>query len=106
MTAEALCLSANDWALSAIVVLAVGVAAAFVADKYRARALLWLTSIGGASMILDGLGRTADPLDFLRNPDAGWQQIVSPRGSLSALRDGLSSATFFAEKLGIEKTAV
>ncbi|WP_370185380.1 DUF4203 domain-containing protein [Rhodococcus wratislaviensis] len=95
----------NNWALSAIVVLAVAVAAAFLADKYRARALLWLTSIGGASMILGGLGRTADPLDFLRDPNAGWQQVFSTLAWIAISVAGwIVQRRLFADKLGIETT--
>ncbi|MFC4603269.1 DUF4203 domain-containing protein [Rhodococcus kronopolitis] len=67
----------SNWALSGIVIVSVGVASAFLADRYRARALLWLTSIGGASMILGGLGRTTDSLAFLHDPAEGWEQVTS-----------------------------
>jgi hypothetical protein len=93
----------NNWALSGIVILAVAVASAFLADKYRARALLWLTSIGGASMILAGLGRTSDTLAFLHEPEAGWEQVTS-----TVLWIALSAAGWivqrrlFADKLKIQ----
>ncbi|MQP33225.1 DUF4203 domain-containing protein [Rhodococcus erythropolis] len=97
----------NDWALSAIVILAVAVAAAFLADKYRARALLWLTSIGGASMILNGLGRTTDALEFLRNPQPGWQQIFATAAWIALSVAGwIVQRHLFADKLGIKNTLV
>lgn len=97
----------NDWALSAIVILAVAVAAAFLADKYRARALLWLTSIGGASMILNGLGRTTDALEFLRNPQPGWQQIFATAAWIALSAAGwIVQRHLFADKLGIKNTLV
>ncbi|WP_226435598.1 DUF4203 domain-containing protein [Rhodococcus yananensis] len=93
----------NDWAVSAIIIVAVAVAAAFIADKYRARALLWLTSIGGASMILNGLGRTADPLGFLHDPNPGWQQIVSTAAWIALGTAGwLIQRRLFADKLDIK----
>jgi hypothetical protein len=102
-TADVLQPGDNNWALSAIVVLAVAVAAAFLADKYRARALLWLTSIGGASMILNGLGRTVDPLGFLRDPNPGWQQVFSTLAWVAISVAGwIVQRRLFAEKLGIE----
>ncbi|TLF77372.1 TMEM198/TM7SF3 family protein [Nocardia cyriacigeorgica] len=96
----------KNWALSMIVALAVCVAGAFLAQKFRARALLWLTSIGGASMILSGVARMSDSLEFLRSPDAGWQQITSTLAwiGLSVL-GWITQRHLFAEKLGIEHLA-
>ncbi|MFE7720954.1 DUF4203 domain-containing protein [Nocardia rhizosphaerihabitans] len=93
-------------ALSMIVALAMCVAGAFLAEKFRARALLWLTSIGGASMVLSGLGRMSDSLAFLREPDTGWQQVTSTLAwiGLSVL-GWITQRHLFAEKLGIEHLA-
>lgn len=94
----------KNWALSTIVVVAVCVAGAFLADKFRARALLWLTSIGGASMILSGLGRMGDALSFLREPDSGWQQVFATLAWIGLSVAGwLVQRRLFAEKLGIER---
>ncbi|MFD1815509.1 DUF4203 domain-containing protein [Rhodococcus gannanensis] len=94
----------NNWALSAIVILAVGVAAAFLADKFRARALLWLTSIGGASMILTGLGSMTGALEFLRHPEAGWQQVTSTLAWIGLSVAGwIVQRRLFPEKLGIDR---
>ncbi|GEM32684.1 hypothetical protein NN3_36910 [Nocardia neocaledoniensis NBRC 108232] len=94
-------------ALSMIVALAVCVAGAFLAQKFRARALLWLTSIGGASMVLSGLGRMSDSLAFLRDPEPGWQQVTSTLAwiGLSVL-GWITQRHLFAEKLGIERLVV
>ncbi|MBF6133147.1 DUF4203 domain-containing protein [Nocardia otitidiscaviarum] len=93
----------KSWALSMIVVAAVCVAGAFLADKFRARALLWLTSIGGASMILSGIGRIADPLTFLRDPDPGWQQATATLAWVGLSVVGwITQRHLFADKLGIE----
>lgn len=93
----------KNWALSMIVALAVGVAGAFLAQKFRARALLWLTSIGGASMILSGLALMSDSLTFLRSPEPGWQQVTATLAwiGLSVL-GWITQRHLFAEKLGIE----
>ncbi|MFC4125313.1 DUF4203 domain-containing protein [Nocardia rhizosphaerae] len=93
-------------ALSMIVALAVCVAGAFLAQKFRARALLWLTSIGGASMVLSGLGRMGDSLHFLRDPEPGVQQVTSTLAwvGLSVL-GWITQRHLFAEKLGIERLA-
>ena len=93
----------NNWALSGIVILAVAVASAFLADKYRARALLWLTSIGGASMILAGLGRTSDTLSFLHEPEAGWEQVTSTLLWIALAAAGwIVQRRLFADKLKVQ----
>ncbi|UGT44243.1 DUF4203 domain-containing protein [Nocardia yamanashiensis] len=96
----------KNFALSMIVALAVCVAGAFLAEKFRARALLWLTSIGGASMVLSGLGRMSDSLAFLRNPDPGIQQVTVTLAwiGLSVL-GWITQRHLFAEKLGIQHLA-
>ncbi|MDF2848735.1 MAG: hypothetical protein K0R97_2717, partial [Oerskovia sp.] len=45
----------GNWVLAAIIVIAVAAACGFLADRYRRRALLWLTTIGGAGIVLGGL---------------------------------------------------
>ncbi|AUH67886.1 MULTISPECIES: hypothetical protein [Gordonia] len=93
----------NSWAASAIIIVAIAVAAAFCADKYRARALLWLTSIGGASMVLIGVGRAFEPLNWVDSPDSAAASITS-----NALWIALSVAGWiiqrrlFADRLGIK----
>ncbi|MFF0546086.1 DUF4203 domain-containing protein [Nocardia thailandica] len=95
-----------NWALSMIVVLAVCVAGAFLADKFRARALLWLTSIGGASMILAGVSRFDDSLNFLSHPAEGWQQVASTLCWIALSVAGwVTQRHLFAERLGIQHLA-
>ncbi len=95
----------NNWALSGIVILAVGVAAAFLADKFRARALLWLTSIGGASMMLTGAGGVIGGLAFLRHPEPGWQQVTSTLVWIALAAAGwIVQRRLFPEKLGIQRS--
>ncbi|MGS2806080.1 DUF4203 domain-containing protein [Nocardia sp. MW-W600-9] len=92
--------------LSMIVALAMCVAGAFLAQKFRARALLWLTSIGGASMVLSGAALMSDSLEFLRHPEAGWEQVTATLAwiGLSVL-GWIVQRHLFAEKLGIEHLA-
>ncbi|MFD4443591.1 DUF4203 domain-containing protein [Nocardia sp. NPDC058519] len=93
----------KNFALSMIVALAMCVAGAFLAQKFRARALLWLTSIGGASMVCSGVARFSDSLSFLRDPEPGWQQVTATLAwaGLSIL-GWITQRHLFAEKLGIE----
>lgn len=97
----------KNFALSMIVALAMCVAGAFLAQKFRARALLWLTSIGGASMICSGVARFGDSLTFLRDPEPGWQQVTATLAwaGLSVL-GWITQRHLFAEKLGIEHLVV
>ncbi|WP_228001630.1 DUF4203 domain-containing protein [Nocardia australiensis] len=96
----------KNWALSMIVTLAVCVAGAFLAEKFRARALLWLTSIGGASMVLSGLGRMSESLSFLRAPAPGWQQVSATLAWIALSVAGwIVQRHIFAEKLGIQRLA-
>lgn len=95
----------GNWVLAAIIVIAVAAACGFLADKYRRRALLWLTTIGGAGLVLGGLARVApDPLGFLRDPSAGWEQVVSFLAwAALALAGWLVQRRLFAKRLGIER---
>jgi hypothetical protein len=68
----------SNIALSVVVVVAVALACGFLADRYRNRVLLWSTAIGGAGLVLSGLGLIApDVLGFLRDPQAGVEQVTS-----------------------------
>ncbi|MFC9790228.1 DUF4203 domain-containing protein [Rhodococcus sp. NPDC127528] len=94
----------NNWAVSAIVIVAIAVAAAFLADKYRARALLWLTSIGGASMMLTGIGLTTNALSFLHQPNPGWEQVTSTLLWIALSAAGwIVQRRLFPEKLGLQR---
>ncbi|MEK8225385.1 hypothetical protein NKG05_03480 [Oerskovia sp. M15] len=84
----------GNWVLAAIIVIAVAAACGFLADKYRRRALLWLTTIGGAGLVLGGLGRvslTTSPSCATR-PSGGSRSSRSSRGRRSRWRAGWCSA--------------
>ena len=64
--------------LTIIVVVAVAVVFGLLADRYRSRVLLWSTAIGGAGLILSGLGLIwPSSLGFLAHPQAGVEQVTS-----------------------------
>jgi hypothetical protein len=61
--------------LGIVVVLALAVLGAELAVRFRRRALLWETALGGASIILSGLAiMWPSVLGALGHPDEGWQQ--------------------------------
>ncbi|GIG23011.1 hypothetical protein Cch01nite_37350 [Cellulomonas chitinilytica] len=63
--------------LGVVLVAAVAFLSAFLAEKYAKRMLLWLTALGGASIILSGLGILWPAVfDVLRHPDDGVEQTV------------------------------
>jgi len=97
---------AENWVLAAILVVAVAAACGFLADRYRRRALLWLTTIGGAGIVLGGLGRVSpDTLGFLRDPSPGWEQVVSFLAWVAlAVAGWIVQRRLFAKRLGIENT--
>ena len=64
--------------LAAVVVVATALVFGFLADKFRERVLLWATAIGGAGLILSGLGLIwPDSLGFLRQPGPGSEQVLT-----------------------------
>lgn len=68
----------NTVLLAAVVVIAVALVTGLLADRYRERALLWATALGGAGLVLSGAGLLwSGGLGFLRDPGAGWQQVLS-----------------------------
>jgi len=63
--------------LGVVLVVAVAFLSAFLAEKYAKRMLLWLTALGGASIILSGLGILwPAAFEFLRHPDDGAEQTL------------------------------
>jgi len=80
--------------LAVVVVVATAIAFGFLADRYRGRAILWATAIGGAGLIISSLGYIwPDTLGFLRQPEAGIQQVTS-----TVLWVGLSGAGWFTQR--------
>lgn len=68
---------ATSAVLGVVVVLALAALAAELAHRFRRRALLWETSLGGAAVILSGLGLMwPGALGLFAHPDEGWQQVV------------------------------
>ncbi|MCF8587491.1 DUF4203 domain-containing protein [Gordonia liuliyuniae] len=93
----------NSWSASAIIVVAVAISAAFAADKYRERALLWLTSVGGAAMVLHGLGRAVDALDWLRSADSTAGEVAGTAAWVGlSLAGWIVQRRLFAERLGVK----
>ncbi|MBT0993241.1 DUF4203 domain-containing protein [Cellulomonas sp. DKR-3] len=63
--------------LGIFVIATTAFASGMLAEKYTRRALLWLTALGGASIILSGAALLwPEAFDFLAHPDEGWQQTV------------------------------
>ncbi|QSE78959.1 DUF4203 domain-containing protein [Rhodococcus koreensis] len=92
-----------SWILSGIVIVALAVACGFVADRFRARALLWLTALGGASLVLTGLGLAVPPLGFLEDPNEGTQQFFATLIWIVVAAAGwLTQRRLFPEKLRID----
>ncbi|MCF8571036.1 DUF4203 domain-containing protein [Gordonia sp. HY002] len=92
----------NSWAASGIIIVAVAAAAAFAAEKYKARALIWLTSIGGAAMILHGLGRAFDALDWLRSADTTAGEIGGTAAWIGVAVTGwVVQRRLFADRLDV-----
>ncbi|MDM7855309.1 DUF4203 domain-containing protein [Cellulomonas alba] len=61
--------------LGVVVVLALAALGAELAVRFRRRALLWETALGGASIILSGLAiMWPSVLGAFAHPDDGWQQ--------------------------------
>ncbi|MEV0948518.1 DUF4203 domain-containing protein [Rhodococcus sp. NPDC049939] len=92
-----------NWILSGIVIASLAVACGFIADRYRARALLWLTALGGASMVASGLGLTISALNFLDNPSEGAQQVFATLIWIAVAAAGwLAQRRLFPDKLRID----
>ena len=80
--------------LAVVVVVATAIVFGFLADRYRGRAILWATAIGGAGLIISSLGYIwPDTLGLLRQPEAGIQQVTS-----TVLWVGLSGAGWFTQR--------
>jgi len=80
--------------LAVVVVVATAIVFGFLADRYRGRAILWATAIGGAGLIISSLGYIwPDTLGFLHHPEAGIQQVTS-----TVLWVGLSAAGWFTQR--------
>ena len=62
--------------LAVVFIPAVAVAGGWLAEKSRDKFVAWGTSIGGAALVLAGLGVLATGLAWLRDPKETWQAVV------------------------------
>lgn len=62
--------------LAIVFIPAIGIAGGWIAEKTRERFVAWGTSIGGAALLLAGLGVSVSSLSWLRDPNEAWQAIV------------------------------
>ena len=62
--------------LAVVFIPAVAIAGGWLAEKSRDKFVAWGTSIGGAALVLAGLGVLVSSLAWLRDPHEGWQAIV------------------------------
>ncbi|NYF98314.1 DUF4203 domain-containing protein [Janibacter cremeus] len=62
--------------LAVVFVPAVALAAGWLAEKARERFVAWGTAIGGAALVLSGLGVLVAGLAWLRDPTEQWQAVL------------------------------
>ena len=62
--------------LAIVFIPAVAVAGGWLAEKSRDKFVAWGTSIGGAALVLAGLGVLVSSLAWLRDPSETWQSVV------------------------------
>ncbi len=62
--------------LAAVFIPAVAIAGGWVAEKSRDRFVAWGTSIGGAALVLAGVGVLFTSLAWLRDRGESWQAVV------------------------------
>jgi hypothetical protein len=62
--------------LALVFIPAIGIAGGWVAEKTRERFVAWGTSIGGAALVLAGVGVLVSSLSWLRDPTETWQSVV------------------------------
>jgi hypothetical protein len=62
--------------LAIVFIPAIGIAGGWLAEKTKERFVAWGTSIGGAALVLAGLGVLVSGLAWLRDPTESWQAVV------------------------------
>ena len=62
--------------LAIVFIPAIGIAGGWLAEKTKERFVAWGTSIGGAALVLAGLGVLVSGLAWLRDPSETWQALV------------------------------
>jgi hypothetical protein len=67
----------SSWVLAVVFVPAVAVVFGFLADKLERRFLIWATALGGAAMVLAGVGALGvSALHLFKRPDGAGQSIL------------------------------
>ncbi|MGB8381185.1 MAG: DUF4203 domain-containing protein [Dermatophilaceae bacterium] len=70
--------SSNSVIVAVVFVAAVAFICGWMANRWHARVVLWLTAIGGAALALTGLGRIwADPMHALSSPQTTTETSIS-----------------------------
>jgi hypothetical protein len=62
--------------LAIVFIPAIGIAGGWLAEKTKERFVAWGTSIGGAALVLAGVGVLVSGLSWLRDPSEAWQAVV------------------------------
>jgi hypothetical protein len=62
--------------LAVVFIPAIAIACGWLAEKSRDTFVAWGTEIGGAALVLAGLGVLVSGLAWLRDPTQGWQAVV------------------------------
>ena len=62
--------------LAVVFIPAIAIAGGWIAEKSRDKFVAWGTSIGGAALVLAGLGVLVSGLAWLRDPTESWQALV------------------------------
>jgi hypothetical protein len=62
--------------LAVVFIPAIAIAGGWVAEKSRDKFVAWGTSIGGAALVLAGVGVLFTSLAWLRDPGEPWQAVV------------------------------
>lgn len=62
--------------LAIVFIPAIGIAGGWLAEKARERFVAWGTAIGGAALVLSGVGVLVSWLSWLRDPAEGWQAVL------------------------------
>lgn len=79
--------------LAVVFIPAIGIAGGWLAEKTKERFVAWGTSIGGAALVLGGIGTLVTSLAWLRHPTESWQALVG-----TAAWVALSVAFRFSQK--------
>ncbi|WP_338749198.1 hypothetical protein [Janibacter alittae] len=62
--------------LAVVFIPAIGIVGGWLAEKARERFVAWGTAIGGAALLLNGVGVLTGWLSWLRDPTQGWQVVL------------------------------